>query len=214
MRSPGEPFTFAYIGTHVPAKGVHHLIEAFSHLSGQPLLHIRGRPSGAETDSLQALVTHLPDEIQGRIRWMGEYHNAEIVPLVFNSCDAIVVPSIWLENSPLVIHEALQARIPIITANAGGMAEYVRHETNGLLFVHRNPADLAAQMQRFIQNPAFARRLGERGYLDATDGNIPAMADHLSTLESLYAQLCTRRREQAHHGTDPSDPTRPLADHF
>ena len=39
---------------------------------------------------------------------------------VFNHCDAIVVPSIWAENSPLVIHEALQARVPVITADYGG----------------------------------------------------------------------------------------------
>ncbi len=47
---------------------------------------------------------------------------------VFNKIDAIVVPSIWLENSPLVIHEALQAGVLVITADVGGMAEYVHHE--------------------------------------------------------------------------------------
>ncbi len=48
-RGPGEPFIFGYIGTHVPAKGVNQLLEAFGYLSGQPLLRIWGRPSGAET---------------------------------------------------------------------------------------------------------------------------------------------------------------------
>ena len=56
----------------------------------------------------------------------------------FDRVDAIVVPSVWVENSPLVIHEAQQARVPVITADAGGMAEYVRHEVNGLLFEHRS----------------------------------------------------------------------------
>lgn len=197
-RVPGEPFTFGYIGTHVPAKGVNQLIEAFGRLSGQPLLRIWGRPSGAETDSLHALLEVMPEEVQARISWMGEYRNTEIVQQVFNRCDAIVVPSIWLENSPLVIHEALQARVPVITANAGGMAEYVRHEMNGLLFAHRNPAALAEQMQRLVQDPGFARRLGEHGYLDAADGNIPAMSAHLRDLERLYEQVCARRKERAH----------------
>lgn len=127
---------------------------------------------------------------------MGEYHNTEIVPQVFNHCDAIVVPSIWLENSPLVIHEALQARVPVITANAGGMAEYVQHEVNGLLFAHRNPAALGEQMQRLVQGPALARRLGERGYLDAVDGNVPAMSAHIQDLERLYEQVCVQRKER------------------
>ena len=33
-----------------------------------------------------------------------------------------------------MIHEAQQARVAVITADAGGMREYVRHEQNGLLF--------------------------------------------------------------------------------
>lgn len=212
-RASGEPFTFGYIGTHIPAKGVNQLIEAFGRLSGQPLLRIWGRPSGAETASLQALLKTMPEEVQGRISWMGEYRNTDIVPQVFNHCDAIVVPSIWLENSPLVIHEALQARVPVITANAGGMAEYVQHEINGLLFAHRNPTALATQMQRFVQDPAFARRLGERGYLDADGSNIPAMADHLHDLEQLYEQVCAQRKERAPHGSNPGDATGSVAYH-
>ena len=74
---------------------------------------------------------------------------------VFDRVDAIVVPSIWVENSPLVIHEAQQARIPVITADVGGMAEYVQHEVNGLLFRHRSFESLAGQMQRFVDNPDY-----------------------------------------------------------
>ncbi len=188
-RRPGEPFTFGYIGTHVPAKGVHLLIEAFRRLSGGALLRIWGRNSGVETASLHALVSELPGEIQDRIAWMGEYRNAEIVEQVFNQCDAIVVPSIWVENSPLVIHEALQARVPVITAHSGGMAEQVRHQENGLLFVHRDPVALAEQMQRFVDDPQLAHTLGKRGYLHAEDGNVPAMEQHVDLLEQLYATV-------------------------
>ena len=188
-RRPGEPFTFGYIGTHVPAKGVHLLIEAFRCLSGGALLRIWGRNSGVETASLHVLVSELPSEIQDRIAWMGEYQNAEIIEQVFNQCDAIVVPSIWIENSPLVIHEALQARVPVITANSGGMAEQVRHRENGLLFVHRDPVSLAEQMQRFVDDPQLAHTLGQRGYLHAENGNVPAMEQHVNLLEQLYATV-------------------------
>lgn len=208
-RVPGEPYTFGYIGTHVPAKGVNLLIEAFGCLSGQPLLRIWGRASGVESASLHALTMKLADEIQSRIAWMGEYLNAEIVEQVLNHCDAIVVPSIWVENSPLVIHEALQARIPIITANSGGMAEYVHHEQNGLLFAHRSPASLAQQMQRFIDDPALARTLGERGYLHAEDGNVPAMDQHVEMLEKLYSDVLARRKENTGDATYPTHPPHP-----
>ena len=67
---------------------------------------------GVETEGLKALARSLAQlRGQPRIEWMEEYRNQDIVSDVFNRCDAIVVPSIWAENSPLVIHEALQARV-------------------------------------------------------------------------------------------------------
>ena len=59
-RDAGEPFTFGYIGTHIPAKGVDHLIEAFGSLSGEHRLRIWGRERGVETAGLKALAQGLP----------------------------------------------------------------------------------------------------------------------------------------------------------
>ena len=188
-RTGGEPFTFGYIGTHIPAKGVDHLIDAFGRLPGNSRLRIWGRDRGVETTGLKALAQGLPGTDGGRVEWMGEYRNPDIVSGVFNRCDAIVVPSIWAENSPLVIHEALQAGVPVITAGFGGMAEYVHHEENGLLFTHRDPQSLARQMQRLADDPQLARRLGSRGYLQSEDGNVPGMREHSLAVERIYASL-------------------------
>lgn len=40
QRTPGTPFTFGYIGTHIPAKGVHLLLDAFCGLGGKANLII------------------------------------------------------------------------------------------------------------------------------------------------------------------------------
>ena len=189
---PGEPFTFGYIGTHIPAKGVNHLIESFGNLSGNPRLRIWGRDRGVETAGLKAMARSLPNSAGSRIEWMGEYRNQDIVSDVFNRCDAIVVPSIWVENSPLVIHEALQARVPVITADYGGMAEYVHHERNGLLFAHRDPSSLAQQMQRLADEPELAGRLGRIGYVQSNDGNVPDIVEHSLAVESIYHSLISR----------------------
>ena len=188
-RRPGEPFTFGYIGTHIPAKGINHLIEAFGEVSGGPRLRIWGRHRGAETEGLMRLASDLQGAAGERIEWMDEYENGDIVADVFNHCDAIVVPSIWAENSPLVIHEALQAGLPVITADYGGMAEYVRHEVNGLLFTHRDHVSLAEQMQRLADDSELARRLGRRGYVQSTDGNVPDINEHARSIESIYRDL-------------------------
>ena len=192
-RKPGEPFTFGYIGTHIPAKGIHHLIEAFGRLRGDARLRIWGRPRGQDTEALRELVRRLPGDARDRVEWRSEYRNQEIVRDVFDHVDAIVVPSIWVENSPLVIHEAQQARVPVITAGSGGMAEYVHHEVNGLLFAHRDPAALAQQMQRFVDAPALARRLGARGYLGSETGDIPDVHEHVAAIEALYRDVLRRR---------------------
>ena len=191
-RLPGEPFTFGYIGTHIPAKGVDHLIRAFGATSGSAKLRIWGRDRGAETSGLKALTQELPGGVGARVEWMGEYQNSEIVPEVFNRCDVIVVPSIWAENSPLVIHEALQVGVPVVTADHGGMAEYVHHEENGLLFSHRDPASLAEQMQRLINDPNLARKLGSRRYLQYPKGDVPDMLTHSLAVEDLYSSLLRR----------------------
>lgn len=191
--APDEPFTFGYIGTHIPAKGVHQLIDGFGRVRGDALLRVWGRPRGQETEALRALARRLPGGAGERVQWMGEYRNQDIVRDVFDHVDAIVVPSVWAENSPLVIHEAQQARVPVITADAGGMAELVHHEVNGLLFTHRDPASLAQQMQRLADEPVLAERLGARGYLGTPGGDVVCVREHARQVEALYARVLARR---------------------
>ena len=188
-RISGEIFTFGYIGTHIPAKGIHQLIEAFGRVNGKCQLRIWGRDSGQPSAALYGLADKLPSEKRKNIQWMHEYKNQHITQDVFNQVDAIVVPSVWVENSPLVIHEAQQVRVPIITANVGGMAEYVMHENNGLLFDHRSIDSLAEQMQRFVDKPEWAEKLGQTGYAFSDDGNIPNIETHIKDLENNYKKL-------------------------
>ena len=189
IRCADEPFTFGYIGTHIPSKGIHQLIHAFGMLNGNARLKIWGKHKGQDTEALKGIAKRLPCDVSSRIEWLSEYRNQEIVEDVFNHVDAIVVPSIWVENSPLVIHEAQQARVPVITADVGGMAEYVHHEVNGLLFKHRSIEHLSIQMQRFVDEPNLASKLGERGYLFSESGDIPNIETHVQEIEKLYMQV-------------------------
>lgn len=192
-RREGE-FVFGYIGTHIPAKGIHHLIEAFGGVRGAARLRIWGRPRGANTGALRAMAAALPGDAAERVEWRPEYQNSDIVREVFDHVDAIVVPSVWMENSPLVIHEALQARVPVVTADEGGMRELVRDGENGLLFAYRDPAALRRAMQRLVDEPGLAPRLGARGYLASDSGDVVAMSDHVREMEALYARVIREKR--------------------
>lgn len=193
QRIADNRFTFGYIGTHIPAKGIHDLVRAFGTLSGNAQLRIWGRPRGQDTESLKRIAASMPTDIAARIEWLPEYKNQEITRDVFNLCDAIVVPSVWVENSPLVIHEAQQARVPVITADTGGMSEYVHHDVNGLLYEHRSYLSLAAQMQRFVDTPELAKRLGKRGYLHSASGDIPSIEEHGQKIERIYKDIVENR---------------------
>ncbi len=191
-RIQGEPFTFGYIGTHIPAKGVHHLIQAFGQMKNKTQLKIWGRDRGQDTAALKLIARQSPACNTERIKWMGEYRNQDIVKDAFNCVDAIVVPSIWEENSPLVIHEAQQARVPVITADCGGMAEYVHHEVNGLLYPHRSVAGLARQMDRLASSPQLVQELGARGYLYSSDADIISAEHHAGEVEKLYERVISQ----------------------
>jgi glycosyltransferase involved in cell wall biosynthesis len=204
-RIPEKAFTFGYIGTHKQAKGIFHLIQAFSQIEGDAVLKIWGAPVQPFTHSLQDYVSTLGSKVKSRIFWEGSYQNEAIVSDVFNHVDAIVVPSIWGENSPLVIHEALQAQVPVITADYGGMKEYIQDQINGLLFEHRNPSHLAIQMRRLIDDPKLGYTLSQKGYLQSEDGQIPSIQEHTRGVISLYhLAIQTRiygreKRALAHH---------------
>ena len=196
MRAFKSPdFVFGYIGTHKQAKGIFHLLQAFNSLSQNSQLKIWGSPLQPFTQSLQSYVKTMGSEVEARVHWMAGYRNDYIVNDVFNHVDAIVVPSIWGENSPLVIHEALEAKVPIITADYGGMKEYVHHEVNGLLFKHRNPADLAVQMERLAKDPLLAEKIAKGGYLQSPDRHIPAIQEHVEQMISWYNLVIERRKE-------------------
>ncbi len=182
-------FTFGYIGTLIPAKGVNQLIEAFKQIKEPASLRIYGRHNGQSADALKSLAADSENEIV----FAGEYINHNLADEVFSKVDCIVVPSIWAENSPLVIHEAQACKIPVITADFGGMKEYVQHKVNGLLFEHRNTNSLAEQMKFAAEHPDLLKQFGEKGYLFSEDGNVPNIQQHCERLVNIYQRYTAPR---------------------
>lgn len=194
-------FTFGYIGTHIPAKGINLLIEAFSQIEEKAELKIFGR----EKDQSTAALKEIASKSRNKVSFEGEYINRNLADEVFSKIDCIVVPSIWGENSPLVIHEAQACKIPVITANYGGMKEYVQHSVNGILFKHRDSSSLSEQMLFAIQNPEEMIRLGNRGYFYSEDGSVPDIKQHCKNLYQLYEKIKGKRFWRITIDTNPED---------
>ncbi len=175
-------FTFGYIGTHIPSKGLNLLIKAFIKIENKAVLKIWGRTNGQNTTALKNMAKNC----KNKIVFYGEYSNNNIVNEVFKKINCIVVPSIWGENSPLVIHEAQACKIPVITANYGGMKEYVEHKKNGLLFEHRNENDLYKKMIYALENPKLLQNYGNNAYLFSKDRQVPNIKNHCVELIKNY----------------------------
>eukprot|EP00041_Stephanoeca_diplocostata_P039527 m.1634234 g.1634234 ORF g.1634234 m.1634234 type:complete len:2281 (-) comp25413_c0_seq5:6626-13468(-) len=188
---------FGYTGRHHPSKGVEMLIESFYRIPGSDsLLRIWGRNEGQLTASLReteakcrAQADARGDRQGKRVEWFAEYTNREVFDAVFMQCDVLVVPSVWAENSPLVIHEAQQCGVPIVTANKGGMSEFVHDGVNGLLFEHRNNASLTAALTKVVADPAVMATLGQRRYIKSKSGDIMSIAEDVRFLVAEYDRL-------------------------
>jgi glycosyltransferase involved in cell wall biosynthesis len=68
-----------------------------------------------------------------RIRFAGTFASDAFADVV-NAADLLVVPSIWYENSPLVLLQALALRCPVLVADVPGLAPHVRGLQDGWKF--------------------------------------------------------------------------------
>jgi glycosyltransferase involved in cell wall biosynthesis len=75
--------------------------------------------------------------------------------------DALVMGSIWFENSPMVIQEAYLHGVPVLAPRLGGMAEKVRHGVTGYCFAPGDPQALAALILRLAGDRAALRVLAD-----------------------------------------------------
>ena len=64
--------------------------------------------------------------------------------------DAAIVPSVWMENSPLVIYESFAMGLPVIGSAIGGIPELVEHGVQGYLFEPENDAELAQYINKIV----------------------------------------------------------------
>ena len=116
------------------------------------------------------------------VSFRGAYDNDQVHRLM-QQCHAVLVPSIWWENSPLVIQEAFSARRPVICSDIGGMAEKVRDGLDGFHFRARNGAALADLLRDLADDPD---RLSA---LEETLTQPPSLAETVQATRDLYGRL-------------------------
>ena len=176
---PSDPLQIGFVGTLVWHKGVHVLIDAAKQLRGQYEVHVHG-----DTAVFPDYVAALRRAATGLPIVFGDGFDRDRVDDVYERLDVLVVPSVWPENSPLVIHEAFMHQVPVVAARVGGVPELVEHEMNGLLYEPFDPGSLAGSLQRLIDDRELLAKLSARV------PSVKSIEQDAREWEERYLRLC------------------------
>lgn len=174
------PLRVVFLGTWIPSKGVHVLIEAVREMQPSALtLDVYGYAVPYDgVDDYEGQLRRLAGDAP-HIRWRGAY-TADDVPRMLADADVVAVPSIWYENSPLTIHEAFLAGVPVVTAGHGGMAELVENGVGGLTFEPGDADSLRRVLRRLASEPGLLERLQQ------TIPDVKSVENNAKELDAIY----------------------------
>ena len=177
---PARPH-FGFLGSLAWQKGVHILVEAFNRLGDNASLTIYGSEQTfpAYVEELKKLARH------PNIRFAGLLQPQQ-VGAALRQMDCLVVPSLWYENSPLVIQEAFGVGTPVIASRLGALTEKVEEGRTGRLFRAGDVAALAAVLGEIAASPGALREMSR------LIRPAPVMAEHAARLLEMYTHISVR----------------------
>lgn len=149
-----------FVGRLDAVKGVPVLLDAFAEardtLPGLSLTLVGDGPDRAE---LEAEV--IASGLAGAVIFAGYRSQAEVAALLAEH-DALVLPS-FAEGVPVVLMEAMAARLPVIATAVGGVGELVEHGVSGLTVPPGDGAALRAAILQVLGDGALRTRMGAAG---------------------------------------------------
>jgi glycosyltransferase involved in cell wall biosynthesis len=152
-------FTFiGYFGEH---KGIQSLLDALHHLGDPRRYRVNLVGEGHLREPVERRLQALP--FASSVRFWGKIDNRAINS-VFRETDVLILPSIWPENQPVSITEAMAARTPVIASDMGGIPELIEDGANGYLYPAGDATALAERMRRFLDDSSAIDRLGASGF--------------------------------------------------
>ena len=166
------------VGRLAAIKGFETLIRAAARV---PTISVRLAGTGPDEDRLKHLARSLGAT---NVMFLGFVHPTILDDLRANA-DAVVVPSICYENSPLALLEALGDGIPVLASAIGGIPELVTDGVEGLLAVPGNVDAWVANLQTFQSLSEERRReMGLKGQERIRTSH--GWTEHVAKLDQVY----------------------------
>lgn len=169
-----------YIGTLSEAKGLHVLLKAIKLIPENKIeLKIYGRQS-----DFPEYTKGLKDISQDdkRVKFCDTFPGSEI-GTIFAALDILVVPSLWYENSPLVVYYAQAAGCPVIASDVEGISTIIDNGKNGLLFKSGNVSDLVTVLRTVLKNRELVEQMSNKAKVP------PTIQDYVDQILSIYQDL-------------------------
>lgn len=145
--APTERQGFLFVGRLSSEKGVDVLVSAQRQVEGSRLRFAGTGPEAPMLDKVPGLSAMGPLQM-------------EQVRQEMSAAIALVLPSIWYENFPRTLVEALGCGLPVIASRIGALAELIKDGETGLLFEPGNAEDLAHKMRWALANPQAMATMG------------------------------------------------------
>jgi glycosyltransferase involved in cell wall biosynthesis len=187
-----SPTNIGFFGQLSRFKGAEVMLDAMAMLEpeAKARLWLHGANLELQTEEFQADFAARSSELRDRVTFRGPYDHDEL-PRLMKDLHWVVIPSIWWENSPLVIQEAFFHHRPIICSDIGGMAEKVRDGIDGIHFRTGDAWSLAQTIERATGNARLWQKLRD-GIREPY-----AMAEHTEHLLDLYTETIDSRKAVA-----------------
>ena len=137
----GEPDHAVFIGRLSSEKGVGTLIDAWRDMP-MPLTIIGTGPLESELEAAAG----------PQVRFTGHL-DADAIQAHLHRAAMIVIPSLWYENFPMVLVEALAHGVPALVSSGGALASLVADGVEGWHFAMGDASDLARKAREALGDP-------------------------------------------------------------
>lgn len=157
-----RPTRLLFLSNLFKSKGVLDLLEASNLLKNSSVsfhLTIAGGEGDISSAKLEELISKY--ELEENINYNGKVQGEE-KKFAFQEADVFIHPT-HEDCFPLVLLEAMQAGLPVISTTEGAIPEIVEDGVNGLLVPFKSPAKLADAIRVLCENPLQRETFGKAG---------------------------------------------------
>lgn len=174
-----------YVGSLIDIKGLKYLIKSMPVVLEkfpEARLHIVGE--GSSRKEYERVVKNLG--IGKNIIFHGKAPNNKVHEF-YQNANIVLVPSVCIDQYPLVGLEAMASGVPVIGSNIGGIPEWLEDGRTGLLVEPGNTEQISSSLIKILSNENLMKTMAENARKRAE--NWPNHEDYADKLIEIYNNI-------------------------